>query len=76
MVMSPNYEAVAHGIRELLRLDLAGLDESPESNAVLDAMMPVYLALTDDERRQVDRLQNDLYSAIKIVGPPCPFPRF
>jgi predicted HTH domain antitoxin len=61
-MMSPNYLAVAQGIRALHRLTLEGKDESPEADAARDAIDAPWEALTEAERERVRVLSEALYS--------------
>jgi tetratricopeptide (TPR) repeat protein len=62
LTMSPNYRAFVRGIRELHRLAVSGKDESPEADAVRDAMDGPWNALSDIERKRASGLSEDLYS--------------
>ncbi len=59
---SPNYLAVARGIRELHRLGLMSQDDSPEADAIRDATDGPWDALSETERKRVSGLSEDLYS--------------
>ena len=65
--MSANYLAAVRGLRELHRLTVAGLLDSPEADAVRDAIDAPWEALTDLEKKRIARLSEDLYS---ITDPP------
>jgi tetratricopeptide (TPR) repeat protein len=65
--MSPNYRAVIRGIRELHRLAIAGQDESPEADAIRDAMDGPWGALSDVERKRASGVSEDLYSISEPV---------
>lgn len=56
------YEEVAHGIRELHRLMLEGRDESPEADAIRDAVDGPWKALSEVERDRARALSEDLHS--------------
>ena len=60
--MSPAYLAYVQGVRELHRLAVAGLDESPEADAVRDATDLPWESLTEIEKKRVSGLSEDLYS--------------
>jgi tetratricopeptide (TPR) repeat protein len=70
--MSPHYLAVVHGARELHRLTLVAQDESPEADAIRDAIDGPWEALTEVERERVSGLSEDLYS---ISDPSEPGPQ-
>jgi tetratricopeptide (TPR) repeat protein len=59
---SPNYMAVARGIRELHRLAQEGQDDSPEAEAIRDASDGPWEALSETERRRISGLSEDLYA--------------
>jgi len=67
LALSPNYLAVSRGVRELHRLALSGLDDSPEADAIRDATDSPWGGLSEVERRRVSGLSEDLYS---ISDPP------
>jgi hypothetical protein len=67
LILSSNYVAVVRAIRELHQLNLAGLNESPEADAVRDAADSAWAALTESERQRASGLSEDLYS---ISDPP------
>lgn len=60
--MTTAYEEVAQGIRELHRLMIAGRDESPEADAVRDAVDGPWQSLSEAERDRARALSEDLYS--------------
>jgi len=62
LTFSPNYLAVARGIRELHRLALEGQDDSLEADAIRDATDGPWEALSETERRRVSGLSEDLYA--------------
>jgi hypothetical protein len=62
LATSPEYQAFAEGLRELHRLTLAGKDESPEADAVRDAMDKLWEAMSEDERKLASVLSENLYS--------------
>lgn len=70
--MSANYRLSVRGIRELHRLLLADLDESPEADAIRDATDLPWEALSETERDRVGGISEDLYS---ISDPPVDVPR-
>ncbi len=70
--MSSDYRVIVRGIRELHRLTLEGMDESPEADAVRDAMDTPWEALSESERMRVNGLSADLYS---ISDPPYSDPK-
>ena len=61
-IFSPNYMAVARGIRELHRLAHEGQDDSPEAEAIRDASDGPWEALSETERRRISGLSEDLYA--------------
>ena len=67
LVLSPNYLAVARGIRELHRLAHEGRDDSPEADAIRDATDGPWAALSDVERSRASGLSEDLFD---ISEPP------
>jgi len=72
LALSPSYLAVSRGVRELHRLVLSGLDESPAADAIRDATDSPWEALSEVERRRASGLSDDLYS---ISDPPDEGPR-
>ncbi len=62
LAMSANYRAVVRAIRELHRLNQAGLEDSPEADAIRDASDAAWEALSEVERKRVGGLSEDLYS--------------
>ena len=62
LIMSPAYLAYVQGVHELHRLAVAGLDESPEADAVRDAMDLPWESLTELEKKRASGLSEDLYS--------------
>ena len=62
LIFSPNYLAVARGIRALHRLGLEGRDDSPEAEAIRDASDGPWEALSETERRRISGLSEDLYA--------------
>jgi tetratricopeptide (TPR) repeat protein len=68
LTFSPNYLAVARGIRELHRLGLECQDDSPEADAIRDATDGPWEALSETERRRVSGLSEDLYSISEPVS--------
>src|SRR4051812_43170254 len=62
LIRSPNYRAFVRGIRELHRLTVSGQEESPEGDAVRDAMDRPWEGLSDVERKRAQWLSEDLYS--------------
>lgn len=60
--MSSSYLAVVRGIRELHRLTLLGMDESPEADAIRDATDGPWEALSEEERKRAAGLSKDLFS--------------
>ena len=67
LVMSPNYLAIVRGLRELHELTATGRLDSPEADSVRDATDSPWEALTDEEKRRISGLSEDLYS---ITDPP------
>ncbi len=76
MTMSPGYLAAVRGLRELHHLTAQGRQDSPEADAVRDAMDGPWEALTDVEKRRLSGLSEDLYSitdpAPAVVKEPNP----
>lgn len=72
LTMSPAYQAMVRGTRELHRLVAAGKDDSPEADAVRDATDGPWQALSEVERDRVRKLSEDLYSltAPTVVAQP------
>jgi tetratricopeptide (TPR) repeat protein len=66
LVLSANYRAVVRAIRELHRLNQAGLEESPEADAIRDAHDAAWEALSEAERRRIGGLSEDLYSLSEL----------
>ncbi|EAQ81758.1 tetratricopeptide repeat protein [Blastopirellula marina] len=64
---SPAFNQVAKGMIELHRLMKEGKDDSPEADAVRDAMDAPYAELNKQERERIGWLSEDLYS---ISDPP------
>lgn len=62
LTLSPSYLAYAQGIRELHRLALEGKEDSPEADAVRDAMDLPWDGLTEIEKKRAAGLSEDLYS--------------
>jgi tetratricopeptide (TPR) repeat protein len=61
LIFSPNYMAVARGIRALHALAVAGQDDSPEVDAIRDASDGPWEALSETERRRISGLSEDLF---------------
>jgi hypothetical protein len=70
--MSPSYLAMVRGTRELHQLLAAGMDDSPEADAIRDATDGPWQALSEVERNRVRNLSEDLYSLVE--PPPTPQP--
>lgn len=62
LTLSANYLAVVRGLRELHRLTVAGLQDSPEADAVRDVTDAPWQALTEMEKERIGELSEDLYS--------------
>jgi hypothetical protein len=62
LILSPNYLAVARGIRALHVLALDGRDDSPEAEAIRDESDGPWEALSETERRRISGLSEDLYA--------------
>jgi tetratricopeptide (TPR) repeat protein len=62
LTFSPSYLAVARGIRGLHRLAVDGQDDSPEADAIRDAIDGPWEALSETERKRVSGLSEDLYA--------------
>src|SRR5262249_46109765 len=60
--LSPNYVAVAGGIRALHRLALLGQEDSAAADAIRDATDAAWEALSEAERNRARGLSEDLYS--------------
>ncbi len=71
LAMSPDYLAVARGVRELHKLTVTDQDESPEADAIRDAADGPWEGLSETERNRVRGLSADLYS---ISDPPSSEP--
>ncbi|WP_165073119.1 hypothetical protein [Paludisphaera rhizosphaerae] len=61
-LLSVNYLAFARQVRELHRLEVAGLGDSAEADAVREASDAPWYALTKDEKDRAGCLSGDLYS--------------
>jgi tetratricopeptide (TPR) repeat protein len=62
LALSANYRAVVRAIRELHRLDQAGLENSPDADAVRDTHDVAWEALSESERKRISGLSEDLYA--------------
>lgn len=62
LVMSSNYLAVVRGLRELHRLRTVEREDSPEADAVRDATDLPWEGLTEEEKKRLSGLSEDLYS--------------
>lgn len=60
--MGDDFLAVERGIRELHRLEADGRDESPDADAIRDALDGPWRALTDGERERLRDLSASLAS--------------
>jgi hypothetical protein len=60
--MSSNYLAMVRGLRELHQLRTSGREDSPEADAVRDATDTVWEGLTEEEKKRLSELSEDLYS--------------
>jgi tetratricopeptide (TPR) repeat protein len=65
LTMNPNYLAMVRGTRKLHQLIAAGMDDSPEADAIRDATDGPWEALSEIERNRVRNLSEDLYSLIE-----------
>src|SRR5438552_1041217 len=57
---NPNYRTVIRGLLQIHRLTLAGRFESPEADAIRDAMDAPWEGLSDVERKRIGGLSEDL----------------
>src|SRR5271166_6101821 len=62
LTMSASYLATVRGLRELHELTATGRLDSPEADAVRDATDAPWRALTEEEKRRISGLSEDLYS--------------
>src|SRR5689334_5220880 len=62
LTMSSNYLAIVRGLRELHRLRISGHEDSPEADAVRDATDLPWEGLTEEEKKRLSGLSEDLYS--------------
>jgi hypothetical protein len=62
LTMSVNYLATVRGLRDLHRLTLAGLQDSPEADAVRDATDAPWQTLNEVEKKRISGLSEDLHS--------------
>ncbi|MGA7499165.1 MAG: hypothetical protein WBX00_20740 [Isosphaeraceae bacterium] len=62
LTMSASYLATVRGLRELHELTATGRLDSPEADAVRDATDAPWGALTEEEKRRISGLSEDLYS--------------
>ena len=68
LIFSPNYMAVARGIRAPARaLPQEGRDDSPEADAIRDAIDGPWEALSDTEWERITGLSEDQYSISEPV---------
>lgn len=70
--MSHYYQAMVRGTRELHRLAAAGMDDSPEADAIRDATDGPWKSLSELERDRVRLLSEDLYSLVESRPPTLP----
>ena len=61
LTMSASYLATVRGLRELHELTATGRLDSPEADAVRDAADAPWGALTEEEKRRISGLSEDLY---------------
>ncbi len=62
LAMSSSYLAAVRGLRELHQLTTAGRLDSPEADAVRDATDAPWNSLTEEEKKRIGGLSEDLYS--------------
>ena len=67
LTMSASYLAIIRGLRELHELTAAGRLDSPEADAVRDATDAPWEALTEEEKRRISGLSEDLYSITDLA---------
>ena len=65
--MSTSYLATVRGLRELHELTATGRLDSPEADAVRDATDAPWEALTEEEKRRISGLSEDLYSITDLA---------
>ena len=63
--MNPNYLTVLHGLFEMYRLAKEGRFDSPEADAVRDAMHEPWRLLTESERETARELSTALNAIIE-----------
>jgi len=69
MLSNANFLAMIRGVRELHQLSAAGLEDSPEADAIRDATDQPWQGLTGTERDRVRNLSEDLYSLVEPAPP-------
>lgn len=62
---SPHYLSVIHGLFEMYRLAKEGKFESPEADAVRDAMDGPWELLTDTEKQRAGELSGELNAILE-----------
>lgn len=55
-----NYRAYSRALIALHRLELEGRGESPEADGIRESMDAVWALLTEDERKRLKQLSEDL----------------
>lgn len=71
---SPSFKRVAQGLIALHRLIKTGQEDSPEADAIRDAMDTPWLTLSDSEKGMAQWLSEDLYSISESTPPSHNFP--
>lgn len=66
--INPNYQMVIRGLLRMHRLAADGLFESPEADAIRDAMDAPWQGLSDVERKRIAGLSEDLNAISEITS--------
>jgi tetratricopeptide (TPR) repeat protein len=66
--VNPNYQTVIRGLLRMYRLAADGLFESPEADALRDAMDSPWEGLSDVERKRIAGLSEDLNAISEITS--------